>query len=100
MNSPAVGIEHRAAVEARLRQLEGKTVQKLSGSAKGKAKDAKYDTPAKAETGAYNSAADSTLKKKKKRAAEEAEAEAEDEPPKAKKSKKSPKAATPVADDD
>lgn len=64
-NSPAVGIEHRAAVEARLRQLEGKTVEKLSGAASGKQKDAKYNGASKADKSSYNEASDSTLKKKK-----------------------------------
>ena len=90
-DGPSVGIEHRAAVEARLRQLEGKTVEKLSGTAKGKPKDKKYDTPSKAATGAYNDAADSTLKKKKRKAEEEAEEEEEEVKPKKAKKAKSPK---------
>ncbi len=52
-NAPMVGIEHRATVEARLRQLEGKTGKALSGSAKGKGKDLKYDGPAKGAGGSY-----------------------------------------------
>ena len=52
-NAPMVGIEHRATVEARLRQLEGKTGKALSGSAKGKGKDLKYDAPAKGASASY-----------------------------------------------
>ena len=38
-----IGLEGRAKVEARLRQLEGKTMAKVTGVAKGKAKIEVYD---------------------------------------------------------
>ncbi|KAJ7527674.1 hypothetical protein O6H91_16G065800 [Diphasiastrum complanatum] len=63
-----IGIEHRAKVEARLRQLEGKVLSRISGAAKGKAKIEAYDKDRKKGTPAlltaaktYNPAADSTL---------------------------------------
>ncbi|KAJ7568424.1 hypothetical protein O6H91_01G032300 [Diphasiastrum complanatum] len=63
-----IGVENRAKVEARLRQLEGRTLSKISGAAKGKAKLEAYDKDRKRGTPAlltaaktYNPAADSTL---------------------------------------
>ncbi|KAH8970237.1 hypothetical protein BDL97_02G078400 [Sphagnum fallax] len=64
----SIGIESRAKVEARLRQLEGRALGKISGAAKGKAKIESYDKDRKKDTPgvlsaakAYNPAADSTI---------------------------------------
>eukprot|EP00246_Nothoceros_aenigmaticus_P016483 TRINITY_DN751_c0_g1_i1.p1 TRINITY_DN751_c0_g1~~TRINITY_DN751_c0_g1_i1.p1 ORF type:complete len:571 (-),score=163.43 TRINITY_DN751_c0_g1_i1:422-2134(-) len=99
-----IGLEGRLKVEARLRQLEGKALKKISGASKGNAKIEAYEKDRKGDapgllTAAktYNPAADSTLgvvkaneangaettedhgkKKKKKR---EAEGPAEVAPP-------------------
>ncbi|KAH9575396.1 hypothetical protein CY35_01G108800 [Sphagnum magellanicum] len=66
--SASIGIESRAKVEARLRQLEGRALGKISGAAKGKAKIESYDKDRKRDTPgllsaakAYNPAADSTV---------------------------------------
>merc|ERR1712055_995127 len=64
-----LGIEHRAKVESRIRQLEGGEVTKISATAKQSAKFDKYES--KSEVLEYKAAADVTLKRK-----EEAEAEA------------------------
>ncbi|KFK37913.1 hypothetical protein AALP_AA3G046300 [Arabis alpina] len=101
-----MGLEHRAKLEVRLRNLEGKSLGRLSGSAKGKPmievyeKDRKMgygglNTPAKT----YNSAADALLektptiseessKKKDKKKKKVAEEETEKEEPSKKKKKK------------
>merc|ERR1712032_449496 len=60
-----LGIEHRAKVESRIRQLEGGAVAQISGSAKKSAKFDKYEN--KAEVVEYKAAADVTQKKKKKK---------------------------------
>jgi len=52
-----IGFESRAKVEARLRQLEGRALGKISGSAKGKSKIDSYDKDRKAETPGLVSAA-------------------------------------------
>ena len=57
-----MGIEHRAKVEARIRQLEGGEVTKLSGTAKQSAKFYKYES--KSEVIEYKAAADVTIKRK------------------------------------
>jgi len=94
---PMVGVEHRMAVENRLRQLEGGVVTALSGSAKGKASAKKYNGAVDSEgaaksTGAISAASDMTVgKKEKKRKKEESESEEEEEKPK-KKEKKAKKA--------
>ena len=97
---PVVGMEHRLAVENRLRQLEGGTVTALSGSSKGKATPKKYESAGKSggtEKGAsgYNDGADETSSKKKKKSKKEESdsEEEEDEAPKksAKKAKKEKK---------
>eukprot|EP00741_Cyanophora_paradoxa_P021388 tig00021350_g20647.t1 len=99
-DTPMIGVEQRAKVEARLKQLEGKPFSRVSGTGKGKAKLDKYD--AVKPQGVYNTGADSTLPKsdkKKKRAAEEEPAEepaAAEEPPK--KKKKSEAAEAPAED--
>ncbi|KAI8870443.1 Nop-domain-containing protein [Ramicandelaber brevisporus] len=110
--SPEVGIENRAKVEARLRQLEGRFAAAASGMG-GRGKNGtksfnqagKHDYNVKATS--YNAAADSTLPKKaapvngedsekassKKRKHDESddEEEAEEEPKKEKKEKKDKK---------
>ena len=75
-----LGIEHRAKVESRIRQLEGGAVDKISGSAKKSAKFDKYEN--KSEVVEYKAAADVTIPKRK------SEADSDDEEkPKAKKIK-------------
>merc|ERR1712045_102513 len=74
-----LGIEHRAKVESRVRQLEGGAVAQISGSAKKSAKFDKYEN--KAEVVEYKAAADVTIKRKS-----EADSD-EEEKPKAKKIK-------------
>merc|ERR1711997_666796 len=73
-----LGIEHRAKVESRIRQLEGGDVAQISGSAKKSAKFDKYEN--KAEVVEYKAAADVTIKRK-------TEDDDEEEEPKAKKIK-------------
>ncbi|XP_010485906.1 PREDICTED: probable nucleolar protein 5-2 [Camelina sativa] len=108
-----MGLENRAKLEARLRNLEGKDLGRLSGSAKGKPKIEVYDKDKKKGSGGlitpaktYNTAADSLLgqtpaksedgeesskkkdkKKKKKKVEEEEEAEKEEASKKKKKKK-------------
>jgi nucleolar protein 58 len=74
-----LGIEHRAKVESRIRQLEGGAVAQISGSAKKSAKFDKYENTA--EVVEYKAAADVTIKRKT------GEDENEEEQPKAKKIK-------------
>ena len=57
-----LGIEHRAKVESRIRQLEGGAVAQISGSAKKSAKFDKYEN--KSEVVEYKDAADVTMKRK------------------------------------
>merc|ERR1712013_48834 len=57
-----LGIEHRAKVESRIRQLEGGGVTKISATAKQSAKFDKYES--KSEVLEYKAAADVTLKRK------------------------------------
>merc|ERR1712209_114795 len=57
-----LGIEHRAKVESRIRQLEAGALDKISGSAKQSAKFDKYES--KSEVLEYKAAADVTLKRK------------------------------------
>ncbi|BBH06664.1 NOP56-like pre RNA processing ribonucleoprotein, partial [Prunus dulcis] len=111
-----MGLENRAKLEARLRNLEGRELGRFAGSAKGKPKIEVYDKDRKKGAGglitaakAYNPAADSVLgqttpagedkkeKKKKKKADEEdmpasndrnGNVEAEEEPVKKEKKKK------------
>jgi nucleolar protein 58 len=115
----SIGLESRAKVEARLRQLEGKALAKpATPASKGKPNIEKYDKDRKAGTPGllsaakvYNTAADVTMDpapatdgtpaKKKKKSKEVAEEEpAADVPeatPPTKKKKKSKEAATPEA---
>merc|ERR1712240_426287 len=58
-----LGVEHRAKVESRIRQLEGGAVTKISGTAKQGAKFDKYE--AKSEVVEYKAAADVTIPKKR-----------------------------------
>merc|ERR1712096_27083 len=58
-----LGIEHRAKVESRIRQLEGGVATKISGTAKQGAKSDKYE--AKSEVVEYKAAADVTIPKKR-----------------------------------
>merc|ERR1712133_114271 len=58
-----LGIEHRAKVESRIRQLEGGAVAQISGTAKQGAKFDKYE--AKSEVVEYKAAADVTIPKKR-----------------------------------
>merc|ERR1712154_462624 len=58
-----LGIEHRAKVESRIRQLEGGVVTKVSGTAKQGAKFYKYES--KTEVVEYKDAADVTIPKKR-----------------------------------
>merc|ERR1712098_525290 len=67
-----LGIEHRAKVESRIRQLEGGATTKISGSAKKSAQFDKYEN--KAEVVEYKAAADVTKRKS------EADSDDEDEP--------------------
>merc|ERR1712055_364842 len=57
-----LGIEHRAKVESRIRQLEGGEVTKISATAKQSATFDKYES--KSEVLEYKAAADVTLKRK------------------------------------
>merc|ERR1712083_305711 len=58
-----LGIEHRAKVESRIRQLEGGVATKISGTVKQGAKFDKYE--AKSEVVEYKAAADVTIPKKR-----------------------------------
>jgi len=58
-----LGIEHRAKVESRIRQLEGGVATKISGTAKQGAKFDKYES--KSEVVEYKAAADVTIPKKR-----------------------------------
>jgi len=57
-----LGIEHRAKVESRIRQLEGGEITKISATAKQSAKFDKYES--KSEVLEYKAAADVTMKRK------------------------------------
>ncbi|KAJ8620339.1 hypothetical protein MRB53_028868 [Persea americana] len=66
----SLGLEHRAKLEARLRQLEGRELGSSAGTTKGKPKIEVYDKDRKKGAGAlitsaktYNPAADSVLEK-------------------------------------
>merc|ERR1719481_2267834 len=71
-----LGIEHRAKVESRIRQLESGDVSRISGAARQSAKFDKYES--KSEVIQYKAAADVTMKRK---------ADDDDEKPVAKKIK-------------
>merc|ERR1712083_666584 len=57
-----LGIEHRAKVESRIRQLEGGEITKISATAKQSAKFDMYES--KSEVLEYKAAADVTMKRK------------------------------------
>ena len=107
---PMVGVEHRMAVENRLRQLEGGVMTALSGSAKGKASAKKYNGAVDGEgaaksTGGVSSGSDMVLdktgsKKRKKEEAEEDEEADEGEEKRKKKEKKAKKKAKEADDSD
>eukprot|EP00123_Amoebidium_parasiticum_P006097 comp17151_c0_seq1/m.15965 comp17151_c0_seq1/g.15965 ORF comp17151_c0_seq1/g.15965 comp17151_c0_seq1/m.15965 type:complete len:558 (-) comp17151_c0_seq1:474-2147(-) len=88
----SIGLENRAKVEARLNQLEGRQVTRISGTAKSAATAEKVE---KKEVKGYNAAADSTLtpkegkesKKEKKSKKRPASDDDEEEEKKVKKSK-------------
>jgi nucleolar protein 58 len=103
-----MGLENRAKLEARLRNLEGKDLGRLSGSSKGKPKIEVYNKDKKMGSGGlitpaktYNTAADSLLgetsakseepskkkDKKKKKKVEEEKPEEEEQSEKKKKKK-------------
>ncbi|KAK4838434.1 hypothetical protein QYF36_013688 [Acer negundo] len=105
----SMGLENRAKLEARLRNLEGKELGRAAGSAKGKPKIEVYDKDRKKGPGAlvtpaktYNPSADSILglsgngdekaSKKKKTEAVEDVAVGDEEKKEKKKKKKSKKA--------
>merc|ERR1712142_132659 len=79
--NPDLGIEHRAKVESRIRQLEGGQIAQISGSAKKSAKFDKYE--AAGEVLEYKAAADVTSGKRKG----SADSEDEEEKPAVKKVK-------------
>lgn len=92
----SIGIDARAKVEARLRQLEGKVLATDGAKPKGKEQPQKYDkskqgdAPALATAAkAYNADADvaPVAKEEKKKKKRDAEAEAAEEAPKKKKKK-------------
>ena len=58
-----LGIEHRAKVESRIRQLEGGVATKISGTAKQGAKFDKHES--KSEVVEYKAAADVTIPRKR-----------------------------------
>merc|ERR1711931_569357 len=71
MSSTDMGVEHRAKVESRIRQLESGNITRISGTAKQAAKHDKYDT--KSEVVEYKSAADVTSGTKRPADQEEAD---------------------------
>lgn len=88
-----MGVENRAKLEARLRQLEEKGIRRISGTGKAMAKADKYQH--KSEVRMYDPSGDSTIpstsKKRKFEEVEEAEAEEPKTPvAKSKKAKKEP----------
>ncbi|XP_038573028.1 nucleolar protein 58-like [Micropterus salmoides] len=89
-----MGVDNRAKLEARLRQLEEKGIRRISGTGKAMAKADKYQH--KSEVRIYDPSGDSTIpstsKKRKFEEVEEEEAGEEPETPvvKSKKSKKEP----------
>ncbi|CAI5463775.1 unnamed protein product [Closterium sp. Yama58-4] len=94
---PTVGIEGRAKIEQRLRQLEGRVLGSASAASKGKAKLGAYDKDRKEGTGglitpakAYNPASDALLTAKSP-ATDATPAAAEESVKKAKKEKKAKK---------
>ncbi|XP_012705032.2 nucleolar protein 58 [Fundulus heteroclitus] len=91
-----MGVENRAKLEARLRQLEDRGIRRISGTGKAMAKADKYQH--KSEIRIYDPSADSTIPStSKKRKFEELEGETSEQDPvtpvvKSKKPKKEPPA--------
>lgn len=91
-----IGVEHRAKVENRLRELEGGVMKSLSGNGTSSSKQHKLPAAESAKT--YNEAADVTIKmedkedskeeKKKKKKEKKRKAEEEEAVPEKKKKKK------------
>ncbi|CAL8143584.1 unnamed protein product [Orchesella dallaii] len=94
--SSSMGIEHRAYLEARLKQLEQGDLKRISGGKKS-FQPQKYDN--KSEVRQYLASSDSTIKERKRKGSDDngeaedvkpeikSEPEDEDEPPKKKKKK-------------
>jgi len=78
--STDLGMEHRAKVESRIKQLESGNITRISGTARQSAKFDKYEN--KSEVLEYKNAADVTMPRKR-----EHDSDAEDEKPKLKKIK-------------
>ncbi|XP_029672860.1 nucleolar protein 58 [Formica exsecta] len=82
-----LGIQHKANLEARLKQLEAGNIRRISGTAKAKAQFEKYHS--KNEYMQYSASVDSTLPKKRPLIEEIDTKENEEEPKKKKKKKHS-----------
>eukprot|EP00271_Cylindrocystis_brebissonii_P023030 TRINITY_DN9212_c5_g1_i1.p1 TRINITY_DN9212_c5_g1~~TRINITY_DN9212_c5_g1_i1.p1 ORF type:complete len:552 (+),score=186.00 TRINITY_DN9212_c5_g1_i1:381-2036(+) len=102
-----IGLENRAKIETRLRQLEGKMQGQLSGAGKAKGQIEAYDRERKPGTPqlllgskAYNPAADSTIDVKPKVKAEEENGAAAPEDGKKKKKKKAAEVVKTEEEDD
>ncbi|XP_077399017.1 nucleolar protein 58 [Vanacampus margaritifer] len=98
-----MGVQNRAKLEARLRQLEEKGIRRISGTGKALAKADKYTH--KSEVKVYDPSGDSLIPStSKKRKFEEIEVKEEEEPStsevKAKKAKKAKLAATEEVEDE
>ncbi|RAL49770.1 hypothetical protein DM860_002061 [Cuscuta australis] len=106
-----MGLENRAKIEARLRNLEGRSLSRSAGSSKGKPKIEVYNRDLKKGSGAlitpakvYNPSADSVLghtakeEKKKGKKKMDVEASVEETPAKEEKKKKKKEAVVPMDD--
>ncbi|XP_050455845.1 nucleolar protein 58 [Cataglyphis hispanica] len=82
-----LGAQHKANLEARLKQLEAGNIRRISGTAKAKAKFEKYHS--KNEYMQYSASVDSTLPNKRPLIEEIDTKESEEEPKKKKKKKNS-----------
>ncbi|XP_070149868.1 nucleolar protein 58 [Polyergus mexicanus] len=82
-----LGIQHKANLEARLKQLEAGNIRRISGTAKAKAQFEKYHS--KNEYMQYSASVDSTLPNKRPLIEEIDTKESEEEPKKKKKKKHS-----------
>merc|ERR1711997_1086815 len=80
-----LGIEHRAKVESRIRQLEGGQISQISGSAKKSAKFDKFE--AKGDVVEYKAAADVTGSGSKRKGSTDSDDDEEDGKPAVKKIK-------------
>ncbi|XP_010241493.1 PREDICTED: probable nucleolar protein 5-2 isoform X2 [Nelumbo nucifera] len=93
----SMGLENRAKLEARLRNLEGRELSRSAGSTKGKPKIEFYDKDRKKGAGAlitpaktYNTSADSILGRTTEPVIEKAEKQDEDTSPKKRKHGEAP----------